>query len=129
MAEIGKNLLIYSGSSGTTPIIAMAKSCTVTTKADVIEITPSSSQTAKDFIPGRTEWGISLNHLVPSNSSAALNTLLMRGQIYTISVVLGGARLTGKVICEQADLQGAVGGLATGSVKFKGKGELAAPAT
>ena len=129
MAELGKNLKIYSGSSGTTPLIAMAKSCTVSRRADLMEISSATSQTAKEYLAGRTEWEISLNQLVPSNSNAALDTLLMPRQSYTISVVLGGARLTGKVICQQADLQGAVGGLATGSVKFKGTGELAAPST
>jgi predicted secreted protein len=129
MAELGKNLKIYSGTTGTTPIIAMAKSCTVAMKADVMEKTSATSSRAKEFIAGRTEWEMSLDHLVPSNSNAALDTLLMAGEEYTVSVVLGGARKTGKAICQQAELRGAVGGLATGSVKFKGTGELAAPST
>lgn len=129
MAELGKNLKIYSGTTGTTPIIAMAKSCTVSMKADVMEKTSATSSRAKEFIAGRTEWEMSLDHLVPSNSNAALDTLLMAGEEYTVSVVLGGARKTGKAICQQAELRGAVGGLATGSVKFKGNGELSAPST
>jgi predicted secreted protein len=129
MAELGKNLKIYSGTTGTTPIIAMAKSCTVSMKADVMEKTSATSSRAKEFIAGRTEWEMSLDHLVPSNSNAALDTLLMAGEEYTVSVVLGGARKTGKAICQQAELRGAVGGLATGSVKFKGNGELSTPST
>ena len=126
MAELGKNLQIYSGSTGTTPIIAMAKSCSVSRKADAMEKSSSASATAKDFISGRTEWDIQLSHLVPADSNASLNTLLMVGQSYGISVVLGNARMTGTVICLEADLQGAVGSLASGSVKFKGTGELSA---
>ena len=126
MAELGKNLQIYSGSTGTTPIIAMAKSCSVSRKADAMEKSSSASATAKEFIAGRTEWDIQLSHLVPADSNASLNTLLMVGQSYGISVVLGGARMTGTVICLEADLQGAVGSLASGSVKFKGTGELSA---
>jgi predicted secreted protein len=129
MAELGKNLKIYSGTTGTTPIIAMAKSCTVSMKADVMEKTSATSSRAKEFIAGRTEWEMSLDHLVPSNSNAALDTLLMAGEEYTVSVVLGGARKTGKAICQQTELRGAVGGLATGSVKFKGNGELTTPST
>ena len=126
MAELGNNLQIYSGSTGTTPIIAMAKSCSVSVKSELIEKSSSTSSTAKDFIPGRYEWGISLSHLLPANSNDSLNTLLMKGQSYGISVVLGGARMTGTVICEEAILQGSVGSLASGSVKFKGTGELSA---
>lgn len=126
MAELGKNLLIYSGSTGTTPIIAMAKSCTVSRKADAMEKSSSASATAKEFIAGRTEWDIQLSHLLPANSNDSLKTLLMVGQTYGISVVLGDARMTGTVLCLEADLQGSVGSLASGSVKLKGTGELSA---
>lgn len=118
----GKDIKIYAGSSGSSPLIAAAKSCTISSKCDVIEVSSETSSTDRDYIPGRTDWELSLNHLV--TSGAPFEGLLKVRGTYTLRVVVGGAVLTGRAICQQADLQGAVGALATGSVKFKGKGPL-----
>ena len=118
----GKDIKIYAGSSGSSPLIAAAKSCTISSKCDVIEFSSETSATDRDYIPGRTDWELSMNHLV--TSGAPFEGLLKVRGIYTLRVVVGGSVLTGRAICQQADLQGAVGALATGSVKFKGKGPL-----
>ena len=118
----GKDIKIYAGSSGSSPLIAAAKSCTISGKCDVIEISSETSSTDRDYIPGRTDWELSMNHLV--TSGAPFEGLLKVRGIYTLRVVVGGSVLTGRAICQQADLQGAVGALATGSVKFQGKGPL-----
>lgn len=119
---LGKNIFIYSGSSGTTALIAAAKSCTVSKKIDLIEKASSTQADAKEFTTGRYEWDMSLDHLV--TSGAPFEGLLKVGQSYTISVVIESVRMTGLVICQQADISGPVGGLGKGSVKFKGNGTL-----
>lgn len=119
---LGKNIFIYSGNSGTSPIIAAAKSCTISMKCDYLEKASAIQQTAKEFIAGRTEWDVSLSHLI--TTGAPFEGLLKVRGTYTISVVINETRKTGTVICTQADIQGSVGGLGTGNVKFIGSGAL-----
>ena len=122
MAELGKDVQIYAGSSGTSPLIAMAKTCTISKKCGLIEKASATNATSKEFIADREEWEISLGHLV--SSSAPFEGLLkVRGK-YTLSVVIGTTRKTGTAICTQAEITGSVGSLATGSIKFKGTGPL-----
>lgn len=123
---LGKNLFIYSGTSatGTTPVIAAAKSCTISMKAETMEVASPTAQTAKNkqFIAGRTEWEVSINHLVAVGNE--FQGILKVGTDFDISVVVAGVRKTGHVICTQADISGAKGSIATGSVKLKGTGAL-----
>ena len=119
---LGKNIFIYSGSSGTSPIIAAAKSCSISSKCDLLEKASATQNTSKEYIAGRDEWDISLDHLV--TSGAPFEGLLKVRQTYTISVVIAGVRKYGTAICQQADIQGAVGSLGRGSVRFKGSGVL-----
>lgn len=119
---LGKNIFIYSGNSGTTPIIAAAKSCSISSKCDLLEKASASQHTSKEYVAGRDEWDISLDHLV--TSGAPYEGLLKVRQTYTISVVIGGVRKSGTAICQQADIQGSVNSIGRGSVKFKGSGPL-----
>ena len=119
---LGKNIFIYSGSSGTSPIIAAAKSCSISSKCDLIEKASSTQGTSKEYIAGRDEWDISIDHLV--TSGAPFEGLLKVRQTYTISVVIAGVRKFGTAICQQADIQGAVGSIGRGSIRFKGSGVL-----
>lgn len=119
---LGKNIFIYSGSSGTSPVIAAAKSCSISSKCDLLEKASSTQNTSKEYIAGRDEWDISIDHLV--TSGAPFEGLLKVRQTYTISVVIAGVRKYGTAICQQADIQGAVGSLGRGSVRFKGSGPL-----
>lgn len=119
---LGKNIFIYSGSSGTSPIIAAAKSCSISFKCDLLEKASSTQGTSKEYIAGRDEWDISLDHLI--TTGAPFEGLLKVRQTYTISVVIAGVRKYGTAICQQADIQGAVGSLGRGSVRFKGSGPL-----
>ena len=118
----GRNIKIYAGASGSSPLIAAAKSCTISQKADVIEKSSATQQSAKEYIGGRTEWEIAISHLV--TSSAPFDGILKVNQSYTVRVDVNGTTKSGTAICMQADIQGAVGSLATGSVKFKGSGPL-----
>ena len=63
----GRNILIYAGNSGTTPVVAAAKSCTISEQCDLLEKASASNQSSKEFEPGRTEWDISISHLVVAN--------------------------------------------------------------
>lgn len=118
----GRNIKIYSGASGTTALIAAAKSCTVSLKGDLIEKSSESQQQYREYIAGRMDWEISISHLV--TSSAPFDGILKVNQSYTVRVDVNGTTKSGTAICMQADIQGAVGALATGSVKFKGSGPL-----
>jgi hypothetical protein len=122
MAELGKDVQIYAGSSGTSPLIAMAKTCTISKKCGLIEKASATNATSKEFIADREEWEVSLGHLV--SSSAPFEGLLKVRGTYGISVVIGSTRKTGTAICTQAEITGSVGSLATGSIKFKGTGPL-----
>ena len=119
---LGKNVKIYAGTSGTTPLIAMAKSCTVSAKCSLIEKASATNATSKEYLPDREEWEVSLGHFV-SSTSPYEGILKVRGT-YTLSLVINKRRLTGTAICTQAEISGSVGSLATGSVKFKGTGPL-----
>ena len=119
---LGKNIFIYEGSSGSTPIIAAAKSCTISSRCDLIEKASSTQNTSKEFIAGRDEWEVSLDHIV--TSGAPFEGLLKVRGTYTLSIVISGVRKTGTAICQQADIRGSVGSLGTGSIKFKGSGAL-----
>ena len=119
---LGKNVFIYNSASGTTPIIAAAKSCTISKKCDIVEKASATSATDKSFVAGRTEWEVTINHLVPTG--APFDGILKVGGTYTLSILIGTTRKTGSAICVQADLGGTVRSLATGSVKFKGTGAL-----
>lgn len=119
---LGKNVFIYAGSSGTSPVIAAAKSCKISKKCETVEKASSTSPTDKVFRAGRSEWEISISHLVVN--SEPFDGLLKVGNTYTLSVVIESTRKTGTAICIAADLGGSVGNLATGSVKFQGSGPL-----
>lgn len=118
----GKEVYIYAGASGTTPIIAGAKSCTVSRKCDLMEKASASNQSSKEFLAGRDEWEVSLSHLI--TSGAPFEGLLKVKQTYTLRIVIGNTTQQGTAICTQAELGAAVGNLANGSIRFKGTGPL-----
>ena len=114
-------MFIYSGASGTTPVIAAAKSCTINIKYDLIEKASSTQGTAKEYTYGRYEWDLTVDHLVVAGSEFE-GLSLAGNQRLLISVVVNGVRKKGYVLCPQAGLSAPVSGLATGSVTFKGDG-------
>ena len=128
---LGKNIFIYAGSSGTSPIIAAAKSCTISSNCDLIEKASSSQGTSKEFIPGRGEWEVSLDHLVTTGTTQnpvnPFDGLLKVRGTYTLSMVIEGTRKIGTAICQHADIRGSVGAIGTGNIKFKGSGPLTSP--
>ena len=119
---LGRNIYIYAGISGTTPIIAGARSCTISSKCDLIEKASATNQTSKEFIAGRTEWEIAISHLVMAGSE--FEGMLKNGTTVSISVVINNVRKTGTAICYSDDIGGAVGNIGTGSIRLKGTGPL-----
>lgn len=119
---LGKSVLIYNGASGTTSLIAAAKSCTISKKIELIEKASSTQANAKEYTTGRYEWDVTINHLVVTGSEYA--GILKVGQRILISTVVGTVRKKGYAICTQADISAPVHGLAQGVVKFKGDGEF-----
>lgn len=113
---------MYAGASGSTPIIAGARTCAISMTGDTFEIASATSPTAREYLPGRTGWEMSIGHLV--TTGAPFEGIMKVNGIYTVSVEINGVRKTGRAICTGADLNGPVGSLATGSVKFLGTGEL-----
>lgn len=119
----GRNVKIYAGSSGTSPMVALAKGCQVSHKTAMIECAPTQGDgTSREFIPGREEWDISIDHLVAN--AAPFEAIRKVRQLFTIRVEVEGQTLTGTAYCTQADLSAPVNSLATGSAKFKGSGPL-----
>lgn len=119
---LGKDIRIYAGTSGTTPIIAGARSCTISSKTDLIEIASASNHTSKEFIAGRTEWEIAISHLVMAGSE--FEGMLKNGTTVSISVVINNVRKTGTAICYSDDIGGTLGNIGTGSIRLKGTGPL-----
>jgi predicted secreted protein len=122
---LGKNVFIYSGQSGTTAVIAGAKSCTITRQCQTKEKASSSNATETERVAGRSSWEVSLNHLLFSDTNTSpFEGILKVGQSVTLSMVIGSRRYYGTAICDHAEISGAVGGLATGQIHFLGSGGL-----
>ena len=119
---LGKDVYIYNGSSGTQAIVAAAKSCKVRMSVDLIEKASATQQSAKEYVVGRTEWGVSLNHLVTTTSP--FDGIVKVGQTYTLRIVIGSTAMTGQAICTAAEITATVGNLSTGNIEFKGSGAL-----
>lgn len=119
---LGRNVIIYQGVSGTTKAVAGAKTCTINSSCDLIEKASSTQQTAKEFIAGRSEWDVTMDHLVITGSEfEGINKV--RSRVY-LRVVVNGVTMKGYAICTNAGLSAPVDGLAKGTIKFKGDGEL-----
>lgn len=118
----GKNIRIYSGTSGTTPIVAMAKSCTVIEQSEAIEKASPTNAIYKEYIAGRREWEISLSHLI--SISAPVEGLLKVGTTYTLRLVIGTTTKQGTALCIESRITGTTNNLGTGSIRFKGSGPL-----
>lgn len=117
----GRNVKIYNSSG--TALIGAAKSCIVNMDADNFEVASETSATDKEYIPGRSSWTVELSHLLTTNKGGIP---LVKSK-YVISYMVGSTQVyTGTVLCLHADIQGAVGNLATGNISMLGSGPLTA---
>lgn len=116
----GKDIRIFEGSPAVE--IANSKSCYIFKRADTKESSSPTSGDARTYVPGRTDWSVSLDTLVTDVRGDVLRV----GQIYTLTIVVSGSAVfSGTVICTECQITAACGNLARGSFNFKGSGELA----
>lgn len=80
----GGNVLITTAAGS--PIIAASKSCTISVKADDIEVISPLSNEWKEFITQRKEWSVSLSHLVTMGQFP--QCLLVNGTQLTLKIGL-----------------------------------------
>lgn len=120
---LGRNVLIYSGDSGTTPVVAAAKACTININYDLVEKASATQGVAKEYTYGRYEWDVTVDHLVVSGNEFQ-GFSLAGGARLLISVVVNGVRKKGYVLCPKAGISAPVNGLATGTITFKGDGKF-----
>jgi hypothetical protein len=115
---LGKDIQIF-GSSGA--LIAASKSCVIRKSNKAIEVSSSTSGDYEDYEAGRHSWTVDISYLIASDVS----TLDMEGNVYTLNIKVGNSTVkSGQALCVQCDIQASNGNLATGSVKFQGKGPL-----
>lgn len=120
MAFNGNNIIILVDGTA----VAGCKTHKVQTKTATIEKASSQQQQWREFIAGRSEWGIDVNYLVVA--VADIRKVLWCGRQVTIVVRdrAAGTTLTGSAICTQCEQNYARGSLANGSFSFKGTGQL-----
>ena len=58
---LGHDVNIYNGNNA---LIGAAKSCTIHKTVEMIEVADPSNPTTKKFVPARSSWSVTMNHLV-----------------------------------------------------------------
>lgn len=122
---LGKDLLIM-GSSGTTPIVAGARSCEINKEREMIETASPTSGTSRTFRPGRTGWSITIGTLVtaPGTDLSQVDD----GTAVTVKVKVrgGSVLLTGSAYFQRCVVTATIGNLVQGSFVLQGTGPLSA---
>lgn len=119
----GRNLLIYADGVA----VAAARSCRITMDVESIEMAGVDSGTFKYYVTAMSSWSIQVDKLV-SNVRSIFEDV---GTAVTLSFVvrdeygnLMGDRMTGEGFMRSANISATVGSLTTGSITFRGSGEL-----
>lgn len=104
--------------------LAACKSQEVTVNGEKLEKASPTQGTWREFVPGRKDWGVNTNHLVPNVDN--IKDVLLVGSIVTLLICDDGERagLMGQAIVDQAKQSYIIGNLAVGSFKFTGTGPL-----
>ena len=119
----GRNILIYQNGVA----IAASKSCEIHVACEKIPIASPDTGDWEDNIPGRKNWSVRLNRLVTSMTEHLMNAgsrVRLTFGVVDSRKELGGDRLTGYAICDDATVSANVGNLASGSFVFTGCGGL-----
>lgn len=128
MATNGKKLLIRLDGAviGGTQLSA-ERSNEIQTQCEVIETSSPLQGSWRNFIPGRKDWSVTVNWLVPA--VANITELLKVGNVYTLTEcdTNGNVLLTGSAICQTCIITATLGNLIQGSFSFRGTGPLAPP--
>lgn len=111
--------------------IAACKSCEIQETCDAIEVASPASGTAKEYIPGRTGWRITVGFLVApdtnafkSKMKAGATCVIKIGKVTSGTRTLSADKLQGNAIITEAKLSASRGKLCQGSWTFLGNGEL-----
>ena len=106
--------------------IAACKSHRVASSCSTEEKASATQQKYREFLPGRTEWGVSVNKLI--TAVADIDMVLLSGTVVTLVIQnrTGTKTLTGQAIVTACETTYTKGNLATGSYSFKGTGPLTA---
>ena len=121
MATLGNYIIVKWNDGGTLTAIAASKSCTLTNMADVKEISSPTSNTARNYVAGRTGWRVTCNYLVTD-----VTDLLKVRNTYTLNIMNpdGVTGLQGSAILTTCEITATNGNIAAGSFVFQGSGEL-----
>lgn len=119
----GRNILIYQNGVA----IAASKTCEIHVGCEKIPIASPDTGDWEDNIAGRKNWSVRLNRLVTSMTEHLMNAgsrVRLTFGVVDSRKELGGDRLTGYAICDDATVSANVGNLASGSFVFTGCGGL-----
>ena len=119
----GRNILIYQDGVA----IAAAKSCEIHVGCEKLEVASPDIGDWADYIAGRKNWSVRLNRLVMSMTEHLLNAgnrVRLTFGVVDKRKELGGDRLTGYALCDDATVTANTGNLSTGSFVFTGCGGL-----
>ena len=120
MALQGNDLLILNSSGNT--LIAGAKSCEIDANCETIETSSHIYGTARTYIPGRTDWTISVGYLV----TTPLTDLPQVGTVVSIRVKVRNSNsyLSGTAIFQTCRITATRGNLSQGTFQLRGSGPL-----
>lgn len=124
MAHIeGRNLIVALGGVA----IAGAKSCDIETNCDMLEVSSQSSGEYRTYRPGRKVWRVTVNRIIPTNSTAVLSVKNI-GTSYTLKAYVSGNssvdKIEGTAILMTAKTTATQGNLVQGSWVFQGSGDI-----
>ena len=124
MAHIeGRNLIVALGGVA----IAGAKSCDIETNCDMLEVSSPSSGEYRTYRPGRKVWRVTVNRIIPTNSTAVLSVKNI-GTSYTLKAYVSGNssvdKIEGTAILMTAKTTATQGNLVQGSWVFQGSGDI-----
>lgn len=125
----GRDVSFSTSISGTTKVIAFAKSCDITVQGDVQEFTSALSGRGKRFRAGRYSWVINVDALISSpDDPKSILQALINGTAVDVKMGVGsssnGLLLQGTAVPTSWKLTGSLGSMATFSATFMGDGNL-----
>lgn len=117
----GKNLIIYEGSPAVA--IAACRSCSIVSKADLLETSSPDSDEARTYQVGRISWEVSVSTFV----LVMKDYMLRKGQTYFLTLKDANNStdiITGSAICTNVQIVATKGNIAQGTLQFIGKDDM-----
>lgn len=120
----GRDILVYDQSGDN--LVACSRSCEIKTSTEMIEISSPRSGKWKEYIDGRSEWSIDINHFLSTEDGASLKNLLRTGSEVVVRVARrdDGVKLAGMAYVKSAQVTATTGNISQGSLSLIGNGEL-----